>query len=418
MSAADTAAGRRQLLAGGTVFDGGGSAPERADVLVVDGRIAGLGTGFDADEVLDVSGQTILPGLIDCHVHVMMTGVDMWTWQQAPFSLAFYEAAHNLRRTLEAGITTVRDAAGADYGVKRALETGLIPGPRLLISIAMLSQTGGHGDGHLLSGCDIPPFRIHPGAPGGIVDGAEQVRFKVRELVRARADWIKIATSGGVLSEDDLHCTQLRDDELAEVAAEAAAARIDVMAHAHAAAGIKAAIRHGARSIEHAVYLDDETIELMLAHGTWLVPTLVAPIAVIEQAGAGAMLSADAVRKAREVAEVHATALRRAAEAGVRIAMGTDMGVGVHGENLRELDLMRLAGMSEVRAMHAATGSAAELLRLEDQIGFVKEGHVADLTVIDGGLDDLASIGDRVSLVIQAGRVVHRRAVVSASALS
>lgn len=410
MSPTDVDAGHRLLLTGGAVFDGSGAAPEQADVLVVDGRIIGVGTGFDADDVVDVCGQTVLPGLIDCHVHVMMTGIDMWEWQQAPFSLMFFEAARNLRRTLDAGITTVRDAAGADYGVKRALEKGLISGPRLLISIAMLSQTGGHGDGHLLSGCDIPPFHTHPGAPGGIVDGAEQVRLKVRELVRARADWIKIATTGGVLSEDDLHCTQLRDDELVEVAAEAAAARVDVMAHAHAAAGIKAAIRHGARSIEHAVYLDDETIDLMLSHGTWLVPTLIAPIAVVEQAEAGAMLSADALRKAREVADVHATALRRAYDAGVRIAMGTDMGVGVHGENLRELELMHRAGMAAHHAAHAATGSAAELLRLDDQIGYVKEGFVADLTVIDGGLDDLSDIGDRVTTVIQAGRIVHRPA--------
>ncbi|MDV3125973.1 amidohydrolase family protein [Mycobacterium sp. 21AC1] len=411
MSPTDVAEGHRLLLAGGSVFDGTGAPAERADVLVVDGGIVGLGSGFDAEEVLDVSGQTVLPGLIDCHVHVMMTGIDMWVWQQAPFSLMFYEAARNLRRTLDAGITTVRDAAGADYGVKRALEAGLIPGPRLLISIAMLSQTGGHGDGHLLSGCDIPPFHAHPGAPGGLVDGPDQVRLKVRELVRARADWIKIATTGGVLSEDDLHCTQLRDDELAEVAAEAAAARVDVMAHAHAAAGIKAAIRHGARSIEHAVYLDDEAIDLMLSHGTWLVPTLIAPVAVVEQAEGGATLSADTLRKAREVADVHATALRRAYDAGVRIAMGTDMGVGVHGENLRELELMHHAGMSVCHVAHAATGSAAELLRLDDQIGYAKEGLVADLTVIDGDLDDLAGVGDRVTAVIQAGRIVHRPAL-------
>jgi imidazolonepropionase-like amidohydrolase len=403
---------RRVLLAGGDVFDGTGAPPERADVLIIDDRIAGVGTGFDADEVIDVSGRTLLPGIIDCHVHVMMTGIDMWEWQQAPFSLMFFEAARNLRRTLEAGITTVRDAAGADYGVKRALETGLIVGPRLLISIAMLSQTGGHGDGHLLSGCDIPPFHSHPGAPDGIVDGPDQVRLKVRELVRARADWIKVATTGGVLSEDDLHCTQLRDDELAEVAAEAAAARVDVMAHAHAAAGIKAAIKHGARSIEHAVYLDDETIELMLDHGTWLVPTLVAPLAVVEQASAGAMLSADAVRKAREVAEVHATALRRASDAGVRIAMGTDMGVGVHGENLRELELMQRAGMSASSVAHAATGSAAELLRLDHLIGFLKEGFVADLTVIQGDITDLTGIGDRVTAVMQAGRIVEVQPIV------
>ncbi|GCD96046.1 metal-dependent hydrolase family protein [Embleya hyalina] len=411
MSSTDSSPGRRLLLTGGSVFDGSGSAPREADVVVVDGRIAGVGTGLDGDDVIDVSGRTVLPGFIDCHVHVMLSDVDGRRIQQTPFSLMFFEAARNLRLTLEAGITTVRDAAGADYGLKRAVETGLIPGPRLLNAISMLSQTGGHGDGHQLSGIEAPFFPSHPGAPSGLIDGVDQARHKVRELVRARADWIKVSASGGVLSEDDLHHRQFRDDELAEIVAEAAAAGLDVMAHAHATEGIKAAVRHGARSVEHGVYLDDEAIDLMLRHGTWLVPTLAAPLAVVARAEADrTALPEEMVAKAHELVEVHAASFRRAVDAGVRIAMGTDTGVGVHGENLVELDLMAKAGMPPFEVLRSATAGAAQLLRLDHEIGAVRPGLVADLVVLDGPPDDLRGVSDRITTVLRAGRVAHRRA--------
>ncbi|WP_033289809.1 metal-dependent hydrolase family protein [Amycolatopsis jejuensis] len=396
----------RLVLAGGSVFDG--VTPERADVLVVDGRIEAIGSGIDGDVVLDVTGQTVLPGFIDCHVHVMFSEIDSWRILQTPFSLLFFQAARNLRVTLESGITTVRDAAGADYGIRRAVETGLIPGPRMRNAITMLSQTGGHGDDHLPSGCDAPLLPVHPGAPGALVDGVAEARVKVRELVRARADWIKVATTGGVLSADELGNRQFRDDELAEITAEAAMAGLDVMAHAHAAEGIKAAVRHGVRSIEHGVYLDDEAIELMLRHGTWLVPTLSAPLAVVERAAAGASaLPRGAVEKAKAVLETHTESFRRAVDAGVRIAMGTDSGVGVHGTNLAELELMAKAGMAPFDVLRASTRGGAELLRLDEEIGRVQPGFAADLVVLDGDPADLSAVASRVTTVVQAGRVVR-----------
>jgi imidazolonepropionase-like amidohydrolase len=197
---------------------------------------------------------------------------------QSPFSYRFFETVRNLAATLRVGITTVRDAAGADAGVRQAVADGLVQGPRLQISVTLLSQTGGHGDGWFRSGQVLNFWPTYPGMPDGLVDGPEAMRRKVRELVRAGADVIKVATSGGVLSPtDDPRHAHFRDDELTALVAEAAAAGRWVMAHAQAADGIKAAVRAGIRSIEHGIYLDDEAIELMLDRGTWLVPTLVAP---------------------------------------------------------------------------------------------------------------------------------------------
>jgi imidazolonepropionase-like amidohydrolase len=215
----------RTLVAGGRVFDGTGAAPVEADVVVEDGRIAEVGPGLDGDERVDATGQTVLPGLFDCHTHVMLNHVDLWRLAQEPFSLRFYEAIDNLRRTLEIGITTVRDAGGADLGVKTAVERGLISGPRMQISIKMLSQTGGHGDGWLASGAEMFFFPQYQGSPSGLVDGPEEIRKKVRELIRDGADVIKIASSGGVLSpRDDPRHAHFRTDELEMIVSEAAAA--------------------------------------------------------------------------------------------------------------------------------------------------------------------------------------------------
>ncbi len=400
----------RTLIAGGLVFDGTGAPAAAADVVVEAGRIVAVGHGLDGDRRIDASGATVLPGLIDCHVHVIFSEVDSWKTRMTPFSLAFYQAARNLRLTLESGVTTVRDALGADHGTKAAQQLGLISGPRLLIAIQMLGQTGGHGDCFLPSGHDSPLRTPYPGFPDGVVDGVVQARTVVRELVRSRADWIKVAATGGVLSDAPLDRRQLRDDELSEIVTEAAAAGLDVMAHAMTPGGIKAAIRNGVRSIEHGIHLDDEAIELLVERGVWLVPTLVAPLAVLRAADEGNVaLPRGAVDKAREAVAGHADSFRRAVEAGVKVAMGTDSGVSVHGRNPEELAAMVGAGLSPLAALHAATGSAAELLRLERDVGFVREGNVADLILVDGGSTDVDGFAARVSTVIQAGQVVHRR---------
>jgi imidazolonepropionase-like amidohydrolase len=399
---------RRLVLAGGRVFDGTGADLAGADVAIENGRIVDVGGGLDGDESVDVAGRTLLPGLFDCHTHVILSDINQWRLLQLPFSYQFYEAARNLEATLRAGITTVRDAGGADMGIQQAVADGLINGPRMRISVRMISQTGGHGDDWFASGAEVPLFVPHPGAPSTIVDGPEEMRRMVRLLVRYGANVIKVATSGGVLSaRDEPTHAHFRDDELAVLVAEADAAGIAVMAHAQGAPGIKAAIRAGIRSIEHGIYLDDEAIEMMLERGTYLVPTLVAPRGVIDAAEAGAAVPEAAVRKAHEVVDVHRDSFRRAVEAGVQVAMGTDSGVTPHGQNLRELELMVEGGMTPAQALVATTSTAARLMGLDDQLGTLEPGKRADVVVVDGDPFDFATLAGRMEAVYRDGvRVV------------
>jgi imidazolonepropionase-like amidohydrolase len=397
----------RRLLTGGQVFDGTGAPPARADVLIEGGRIVEVGPGLDGDEAVDVAGRHLLPGLFDCHTHVTLTSINLLGIVQTPFSYRFYETVQNLRATLAAGITMVRDAAGADAGIKQAVADGLIAGPRLQISVTLLSQTGGHGDGWFPSGQTVEFWPVYPGMPDGLVDGPEAMRRKVRELVRAGADVIKVATSGGVLSPtDDPRHAHFRDDELTALVTEAAAAGRWVMAHAQAAEGVKAALRAGVRSIEHGIYLDDEAIELLLAKGAWLVPTLVAPRGVLAAAEAGVPIPDASLRKAVEVAEAHADSFRRAVAAGVKVAMGTDSGVTPHGRNLAELELMAKGGMTPAQVLAATTSSAAELLGVAGELGTLEPGKRADVVVVDGDPFELATVGERIAAVVQDGRLV------------
>jgi imidazolonepropionase-like amidohydrolase len=287
------------------------------------------------------------------------------------------------------------------------VDDGLIAGPRMQISLIMLSQTGGHGDDWYPSGAEIPLMIPHPGRPSGLVDGQDEIRHKVRELVRMGADVIKVATSGGVLSpRDDPRHAHFRPSELETLVEEATAAGIFVMAHAQGGDGIKNAVRAGIRSIDHGIYLDDEAIELMKARGTWFVPTLVAPQGVIDAADAGVPLPPAVVDKARAVVEIHRSAFRHAVEAGVRIAMGTDSGVTPHGRNLRELALMADGGMLPAAVLEATTRSAAQLLGVDGERGTIEPGKLADLVVISGDPYDFTDLGERVESVWKAGRQV------------
>jgi imidazolonepropionase-like amidohydrolase len=398
----------RTILAGASVFDGTGAAPAVADVVIADGRIAEIGVGLDGDERIDVAGKALLPGLFDCHTHVVVSQIDTMQNLQTPFSYRFFRAAANLEATLRIGITTIRDAGGADLGVKQAVDDGLVNGPRMQISLGMITQTGGHGDGWMASGETVRSLLpTHPGVPDTRVDGPDQMRRVVRTLVRQGADVIKVAVSGGVLSpRDKPHHAHFRPDELEVLVEEAAEAGIWVMAHAQAAPGIKNAIRAGIRSVDHGIFLDDEAIALMLDRGTWLVPTLVAPRGVIDAAEHGAAIPDASLAKAREVVETHAESFRRAVAAGVKVAMGTDSGVTPHGENLRELELMVAGGMTAEAALVATTRSAAELMGLDAELGTIEPGKRADLVVIDGDPLDVHGLGDRVRSVYRDGRRV------------
>ena len=401
----------RTVLAGGQIFDGSGTDPSPADLAIEGALVVATGPrgslSRDGDDIIDVTGQTVMPGLIDCHIHSVFSGMDTMKLMQEPFSYQFYAAQQNLQRTMDVGITTVRDAGGADLGMKQATDEGLIDGPDLVLAITVLGQTGGHTDGWTVHGDTHRMLVEHPGRPANVVDGPDDVRRKVRELIRAGADVIKVCTSGGVLSpRDDPRHPQFTPSELAVCVEEANAAGISVMAHAQGKQGILNAVNAGVRSIEHGIYADDECFELMLDKGTWLVPTLLAPVALIRAIDAGAQLPAAIEAKARQVVALHADAVARAVKAGVKIAMGTDSGVFAHGHNIEELTLMRQAGMSSGAALAAATSQAAALLALPDR-GLVAVGLRADLLVLEGDPYDFPTHSDRLSLVFKRGAAVR-----------
>lgn len=407
-------------ITNGTLIDGRGGSPiANAAVLVEDNRIKAAGAARDVPlpqgEVgrIDAQGGYILPGFIDAHVHVTTESINMVRDMQTPFSMRFFKTIHHLRRTLNAGLTSVRDAGGADAGIKQAIETGLIAGPRLQISISALTITGGHGDGWMLSGSDYEMFPAYPGMPDGKADGLDEVRKKVREMLRAGAEVIKICATGGVLSPTDHpEFTQYSPEELDVIVREAAYRRgIKVMAHAQGVEGIKNAVRAGIHSIEHGIFLDDEAIDLMLEHGTFLVPTLLAPVAVVEIGEEGGMPDYG-LRKAREVMEIHSDSIARAHKAGVKIAMGTDAGVMPHGTNLRELGLMVNIGMTPMEAIVATTRVAAECLGWQDRVGTVQAGKLADIVIArKDPLADIRSLEnvENIALVMQDGKVVKDR---------
>lgn len=365
----------------------------------------GAGTDDVGIPTLDGAGKTLTPGIIDCHVHMTTREAGSLDAMMEPFSLQFFQAVEHLSRTLRAGVTTVRDAGGSDAGVKAALERGIVEGPRLRAAISIMSQTGGHGDGRLPSGAESPMLSGHPGRPHGVADGVDGVTRKARELFHAGADHIKICSTGGVLSPaDDPRHSQFTEAEIRAIVAEAAAQGSYVMSHAQGSNGIKTALRAGVRSIEHGIYLDDEAIELFLETGAYLVPTLQAPVSVIRAADSGSNLPASVVEKARHVADVHIESIAKAHRAGVRLAMGTDAGVGPHGQNLEELELLSKVGLSAAEALRAATVNGADLMGIDD-IGRVTRGAVADLVLFEGDVeaDGLVGIQDRVHAVFQSG---------------
>jgi imidazolonepropionase-like amidohydrolase len=410
-------------ITGATLIDGTGAEPvHNATVLVEGDRITAVGRGLDIPrdaEVIDAAGATLMPGMIDCHVHLTSNADSLQERLLTPYSLTIAKAFTNAKLTLDSGFTTVRDAGGTPRGIKMAIEQGLFPGPRLRISVGALSQTGGHGDSTMPNGAVT---RVgDPEHPNTVVDGVEQVRRATRELLRAGADQIKVHTSGGVMSpNDEPGATGFSPEEIAVIVYEARAAGKTVMAHAQAAQGIRNAVLGGIASIEHGIYLEDDVIDEMKRRGTYLVATLVAPLWVIRRAEANpASVPPYAIRKAREVVDAHQASFKRALAAGVRIAMGTDTGVGPHGTNAEELAIMVQCGMSPMDAIVATTKTAAECCRLEHLLGTIQPGKLADLLVVDGDpLRDIAVLQqrDRLAVIMKGGQLykntlgVHARA--------
>ncbi|SEC24544.1 Imidazolonepropionase [Amycolatopsis tolypomycina] len=365
------------VLAGARVFDPETGETTRADVRLDGSRIAEVGRGLDGPRV-DCSGGLLIPGLIDCHVHVAFPRPE-----PLPRSARVLEAVPVLRGLLVRGITTVRDAWGADAGHKHALRAGWIAGPDLLISLRQLSPTGGLGDGWEPPAGAVDHFG-DPSLPDPLFDGPDAARAAVRRMVRAGADWIKVGASGAMRAVREGTDVRPTDDELVALVDEARRCGRDVLAHAHTSAAVVSAVRAGARSVEHGTFLDDDAVAA-LEHA-WYVPTL-APIS------------------AGEFAETHRRSLRLAGEAGVRIAAGSDLAPRPHVDLTTELRLLA-AVLGEAAALKAATTEAARLLRLDDDRGRIEPGLRADLVLLDGTDLDLTDLPGRTRAVWHDGRRV------------
>jgi imidazolonepropionase-like amidohydrolase len=354
---------------------------------------------------IDLGDVTLLPGLIDAHVH--LAGGE----ENSPYedllettARAAVEGVANARKTLLAGFTTVRDLGSRDFAdaaLRDAIAAARVPGPRMLVAVKSLSATGGHGDDNELPG-DIRVERY-----SALADGPEAVRHKVRENIRYGADWIKLLATGGVMSAGtDPSMADYSEEEIRAAVAAAADKRRDVAVHAHGAEGIKRAIRAGARSIEHASMLDDEAVKLARERGTWLVMNPYTNRYMIERGAAGGYEPYQ-LEKSRQVLELKMASLRKAVAAGLKLAYGTDAGVQAHGLNGRQLAMYVEAGMSPLAAIRAATVVNAELLRMEGRIGTLRAGAWADIIAVSG--DPLADVRvlEAPVWIMKAGEVVR-----------
>jgi imidazolonepropionase-like amidohydrolase len=400
------------ILRGGTLIDGTGRPPLRDATIVVDeGRIERVGAGPETPppgaEVVDVTGLTVLPGLIDCHDHLAFHGYELASrWElNEPGSTRHLRTARVIERTLAMGYTTVRDAGGLDAGFRAAIDEGLLRGPRLLTAIAIISPIGGIGDRVSPSGheCVVP---ADPALPRGVANGVEDVRRVVRLMVRAGADVIKCATTGGASSRAGHGPLDpaFDRDEMRALVEEAHMLGRRVMCHALGGPGLRVALEAGVDSIEHGCYLDEdpELLALMAERGVFLVPTLT----VYEYHRES---RAPHVReRARALAAHHRETVQRALAAGVRVVAGTDAGGHGHPPNAAELQHLVAAGLTPMQALQAATARAAECLGLERELGTVEKGRRADLVAVAG--DPLADVRvlqdpERIRLVVKDGVV-------------
>ena len=385
---------------------------EGSSVLVDGERIAEVSDGdirAPSARVVDCAGRTLMPGLIDAHVHAVITTMNLAAMTQAPPTLVAFEAGRVLEGMLRRGFTTVRDAGGADYGLAEAVERGLVAGPRIFYSGRVLSQTGGHGD--FRSRGEPPPAcacHIHTTGFAHVADGVDAVRKAAREELRRGAFQVKIMASGGVASPSDpIWNLQYSEGEMRAIVEEAAGWRTYAMAHAYTPEAIRRAVDAGVRSIEHGNLIDRPTAGRMAEAGAFLVPTLVTYFA-IDELGRKLGFPAVSQAKVKDVLDAGLASLEIAREAGVRIGFGTDLLGETHDQQSREFAI-RARALPPLEILRSATLVNAELLGRPGELGVVAPGALADLLLVDGNpLADVAPLADPER---------HLRAVVKAGAL-
>ena len=403
------------LFKNGPVLDpAAGVLLEGHELLVEGGAVRELSDRpikVSAAHVVDLAGRTLMPGLIDCHVHTTFSSLNLGALSDLPQVTQTLRALPILAGMLRRGFTTVRDAGGAGHALKQAIEDGLIPGPRLFVSGPALTPTGGHGDFRPRSDFLRPVAPCSCGHRRGstrVADGVDEVRRAVRELLQMGADQIKIMSSGGVASPTDpIDALGYSEDETRAIVEEAAARHTYVLAHAYTPEAIERAVRSGVRTIEHGNLIDAQTARLMAERGCYAVPTLVTYEALVNE-GARLGLPEASVSKIGAVREAGLRSLEIFAQAGVKIGFGTDL----LGESHRlQSDEFRIRAQVQSKAdvLRSATLIGAEILRMEGRLGQLVPGAIADLLVVDGNpLADLACLGgqgERIALVMKAGAV-------------
>lgn len=404
-------------LAGGRLIDGlGGDPVANATLVIENGRITAAGRGVTVPKgvpVRDVSGMTILPGFIDCHVHGTYRARDMKQHLLNPPTYNVLRSIPILEETIACGVTTARDMGGADAGFRQAIEEGVIAGPRLLVSIVMISQTGGHGDAWVPAGLRVPK---RTWLPSPVADGVDEVRRLVRHVLMSGADFVKICATGGITSvTDSWDEAQFTVEEIRTAVAEAAMRRKKVAVHAEGIDGIRTALAAGVHSLEHGWFIDEAAIDAMVKQGTWWVPTMaLVPLSVEHRKTNAAWNQAQLAREDAKDAEIFALMQERiplykeAVRRGVKVAFGTDQSHRLMvGENLAEMRFMvEWLGMSPMEAILRATSRAAECIERPD-VGALESGRLGDVVVFDGDpLENVRLLEERarIKLVLKDGR--------------
>lgn len=414
-AAAQPAAAGQDLVihAGAVIAVPGERARGPSTIVVRNGKIVEVLPGYvenGAASVIDLKDRTLLPGLIDTHVHFSFSPATR-NWSAAidtPEDVALFSFS-NAKKTLEAGFTTVRDVGSDGYAIhalRDAINDGIVTGPRIFLSGTSLSIVGGHGD---MSGLNRKTTEaLYPYDYTGACTGAVECALRVREAAKYGADLIKITSTGGIMSQQARGLGQhLSDEELSSIVTTAHSLGLKVAAHAHGAQGVTASVRAGVDSIEHGTYLDADTAKMMAARGTWLVPTL--GLLDSHDAADTARITPAVAAKIAEARKVSGDNIRLAVRYKVNIAFGTDAGVSPHGENARQFRKMVEQGpMTPMAALRSATVDAAALLGQSDNIGTIAPGKYADMIAVAGDPYRDVTVLEKVALVIKDGQIVAR----------